>query len=167
MATYLSVNISFLRKKLKISQQELANQLNLSRSNIASYESGKAEPRAIKLVEMARYFDVSLTQFIEEDLSLKPPEEIRRSNANIQVKLNKQLKDRTIIVDAFELKTERLRKVAIGFRALYDLRVSQIENPSPRLEKTIHDFENLLEIMDSLIESNEELISYLKVIIEE
>ena len=167
MAIYLSKNISFLRKKQKISQQQLAVDLNLSRSNIASYESGKAEPKAIKLVEMARYFDVSLTQFIEEDLSLIIPTKIRRSNANIQERLNKQQKNRAIIVDAFALKTERIRKVAIGFKALHDLRSAQIEKPSPEITKIIRDFEQVLEIMDDLIVSNEELVVYLKTIIEE
>ncbi len=166
MTTFLSSNIAFLRKRLKISQQELASSLNISRSNIASYESGKAEPRAAKLAEMAKYFDVSLSQFIEEDLASLEPEKRRTSNTNIQEKLNQLYENRKTIVDGFAQKTQRLRKVGIGLRALYELRASQIENPTPQFAIIIRDLENLLEIMDDLINSNEEIIAYLKTVIE-
>ncbi len=167
LVNYLSKNISFLRKKLEISQQELANRLYLSRSNIASYESGKAEPKAIKLVEIARFFNISMTQLIEENLEQLSPEKIRTSNANIQEKLNKLLENRKVMVNVYELKTEQLKKVAVGLRALHDLKINQIESPSTQLLVMIRDFENLLEVMDKLVAINEEVVSYLKKIVEE
>ena len=164
---YLSKNITFLRKRLNISQQMLAESLHLSRSNIASYESGKAEPKAIKLVEMARYFDVSLTQLIEADIEKLPPKDIRLSNANIHQKLSEQLAQRKIDVQKLKLKMERQRKVAVGFRALYELKMGELKNPSEESGYVLKNMESLLDVIDSLVASNEELIAYLDQIIEE
>ena len=108
---YLSKNITFLRKRLNISQHVLADSLHLSRSNIASYESGKAEPKAMKLVEMARYFDVSLTQLIEADIEKLPPKDIRLSNANIHQKLSEQMAQRKIDVQKIQTKHRRKGKI--------------------------------------------------------
>ena len=58
--TRLAANLRTLRKRLGLSQAALGAEVGLSRSNIASYENAKAEPRAAKLVELARYLNVSV-----------------------------------------------------------------------------------------------------------
>ena len=164
--TFLSKNITFLRKSRKMSQQTLASALQLSRSNIASYESGKAEPRAAKLVEIARFFDVSLTQLIEENIESLTPGKIRASNANIQEKLNQLVEKRKVDFATFQLKTDRLRKVTIGLRAHFELKNSRITDPTPEVAAMQKDMETLLEVMDNLVDSNSEIIAYIESILE-
>lgn len=49
-----------LRKQNKITQEELAEQLNYGASAISNYESGKNEPSISDLIKIADYFGVSI-----------------------------------------------------------------------------------------------------------
>lgn len=66
---YLAGNLRFLRKRRKMSQEELAMQLGLNRGNIASYENGSAEPKIGNLLRMAEYFSISLIDLAQRDLT--------------------------------------------------------------------------------------------------
>ena len=65
----LAGNLRILRRELQLSQAALGAHVGLTRSNIASYENAKAEPRAAKLAEFARFFNVSLERLITGDFS--------------------------------------------------------------------------------------------------
>lgn len=52
--------LTFLRKRSGMSQKELANKLNLSRSTIGMYETGQREPEIELLKKMAQIYGVSL-----------------------------------------------------------------------------------------------------------
>ncbi|WP_164219846.1 helix-turn-helix transcriptional regulator [Virgibacillus sp. YIM 98842] len=56
----LSYNIKFFRDQLGLTQQELADKLNISRSNVAKWESDKALPDAASLINLSKLFDVSV-----------------------------------------------------------------------------------------------------------
>ncbi|ATL48693.1 DNA-binding protein [Chitinophaga caeni] len=67
---YWSSNLRFLRKRQGISQQQLANILQLSRGKIHAQESGKTKnPRLEDMVHIARYFGIPLHLFATENLS--------------------------------------------------------------------------------------------------
>ena len=59
--------IAELRKERKISQQKLADRLNVSRSTVAMWENNSNEPTIDSIIKMSEYFEVS----IEEILSIK------------------------------------------------------------------------------------------------
>jgi transcriptional regulator with XRE-family HTH domain len=65
---FLAGNIKLLRKRKKLSQEELGQQLGLNRGNIASYENGSAEPRICNLLRMASFFGVSIIDLAQRDL---------------------------------------------------------------------------------------------------
>ncbi len=65
----LNTNIKSLRKRLGITQAQLAEKLNIKRSLIGAYEEGRAEPKLTTLVSIARLFDISLDSLITEDHS--------------------------------------------------------------------------------------------------
>lgn len=65
---FLSKNLRALRKRLGCSQEELADKIGLNRGNIASYESGSAEPKICNLVKFARFFKVSIFDLTHSDL---------------------------------------------------------------------------------------------------
>jgi transcriptional regulator with XRE-family HTH domain len=62
-------NIRFLRKNAKLTQAQLAEQLEIKRSLVGAYEEGRAEPKLSTLVNIARLFSISLDELITVDLS--------------------------------------------------------------------------------------------------
>ena len=57
-----------LRKGKELTQEQLAEQLNVSRQSVSKWENGQAVPEVEKLVELSRAFDVTV------DYLLKPSE---------------------------------------------------------------------------------------------
>lgn len=77
----LSEKIHELRRKSGLSQEELADKLNVSRQAISKWELGSAVPTADKLVDIADFFGVSL-DFLMRDLSEIPVSEISEKPEN-------------------------------------------------------------------------------------
>ena len=67
----LAEKIQQLRKQIGLSQEELAEKLNVSRQAVSKWESGACVPEVEKLIELSRLFGVSL----DELLQLKSGEE--------------------------------------------------------------------------------------------
>ena len=59
MVSVLGLRIAALRKKVGMSQAELADRLKISASAVGMYEQGRREPGAQLLVELAELFGVS------------------------------------------------------------------------------------------------------------
>lgn len=57
-----------LRKSRELTQEQLAEQLNVSRQSISKWESGQVIPEVEKIVELSKAFDVTV------DYLLKPSE---------------------------------------------------------------------------------------------
>lgn len=60
----LSKQITHLRKKVGMSQSQLADQLNVSPSAIGMYEQGRRIPDLPTLISISRFFNVSLDYLI-------------------------------------------------------------------------------------------------------
>ncbi len=67
----LPQNLRALRKRMKLSQEELADRLGLNRGNIASYESGMAEPKICNLVKFAQLFNISIFDLTHSNLEVE------------------------------------------------------------------------------------------------
>ena len=63
----LSEKLYMLRKKSGLSQEQLAEQLNVSRQAISKWESGVSIPESDKLIAISNYFNVSLDYLMKED----------------------------------------------------------------------------------------------------
>lgn len=63
----LSEKLYTLRKKSGLSQEQLAERLNVSRQAISKWESGASTPESDKLIAISRYFNVSLDSLMRED----------------------------------------------------------------------------------------------------
>lgn len=53
-----------IRKRRNLNQQKVAMDLHISRESLSYYENGKREPSLALLVEMSRYFNVSIDYLI-------------------------------------------------------------------------------------------------------
>lgn len=60
MESKFKQNLIYLRKTKNLSQQQLAKNLGYSRTAISSWENGAREPSIITLMNIAKYFDVTL-----------------------------------------------------------------------------------------------------------
>ena len=56
--------LRLVRKARNLNQQKVAMDLNISRESLSYYENGKREPSLALLVEMSRYFNVSIEYLI-------------------------------------------------------------------------------------------------------
>lgn len=81
----LSERLYELRKKSCLSQEQLAEQLGVSRQAVSKWESGKAVPESDTLISISRYFNVTLDYLMKENDSAsvaagtgKPQEETGR-----------------------------------------------------------------------------------------
>jgi transcriptional regulator with XRE-family HTH domain len=62
-------NLKLLRKRKKVSQEEIANELGLTRSSYSGYENGVAEPNLSTLIKFSSYYNISLDKLIKRKLS--------------------------------------------------------------------------------------------------
>lgn len=65
----LSEKLYSLRKKSGLSQEQLAEQLNVSRQAISKWESGTAVPETEKLIAISKYFNVSMDYLVKDEIS--------------------------------------------------------------------------------------------------
>ncbi len=79
----LSEKIRELRRAKGLSQEELADKLNVSRQAVSKWETGAAVPTTETLVELADYFGVSLDFLLRGDLRTDQTESPSSSKKNL------------------------------------------------------------------------------------
>ena len=77
----LSNNIAYLRKQIGLSQEGLAEKLDLSRQAIAKWENGSTEPSVSALIQMSDLFNVSIDNLILKEYC-KPIHKINTTDSN-------------------------------------------------------------------------------------
>ena len=82
----LGDKILMLRKKEGLSQEQLAEKLNVSRQAISRWESGSALPDASNIRQLSKVFAVSADYLLNDDMDeyeiLKPQPEVQTVNKN-------------------------------------------------------------------------------------
>ncbi len=58
------IGLKKIRKQQNLNQQKVAIDLNISREALSHYENGKREPSLALLVQMSKYFNVSINYLI-------------------------------------------------------------------------------------------------------
>lgn len=66
---YLGDNIHFLRKQKKITQEQLAEIMNVSRQTVSRWESNEVTPELNKLVELSELFSCKLDTLVRKNLT--------------------------------------------------------------------------------------------------
>ena len=79
-------NLQKLRKEHHLSQEQLAEKLNVSRQAVSKWESGSSYPETDKMIMMCKIFNCSLDELINENISLKKGKE----NINFESKFKWQ-----------------------------------------------------------------------------
>lgn len=65
----LGENLQFLRKKNNITQEQLAEQLEVSRQSVSKWESDSTYPEMDKLLQLCKLFHCSMDDLIQKDIS--------------------------------------------------------------------------------------------------
>ena len=86
----LGEKIYYYRKKCKLSQEELAAMVGVSRQAVSKWELGEATPEVEKLLSLARAFSVTTDQL----LSPEPPEEPREEDP-LRYHIHQEKEERT------------------------------------------------------------------------
>ena len=66
----LGKNIQFLRKQKKITQEQLAGMMSVSRQTISKWEADEITPELNKLVSLSDVFSCKLDVLVKEDLNV-------------------------------------------------------------------------------------------------
>lgn len=71
-----------LRKKALLSQEELAEKLDVTRQTISKWELGQSKPDIDKLQMMSKLFEVDVNTLTNEDISLEDKDETKEDKNN-------------------------------------------------------------------------------------
>ncbi|MGP8214958.1 MAG: XRE family transcriptional regulator [Bacteroidia bacterium] len=75
-------NIKTLRNLRNLSQETLADEMNIQRGRLASYEEGRAEPPYDLLIKFSDYFHVAIDALLRANLSKTKPEDLMKVGEN-------------------------------------------------------------------------------------
>ncbi|MTB51852.1 helix-turn-helix domain-containing protein [Lewinella sp. W8] len=155
LPNFIASNIRLLRKRLGWSQSELADRVNLNRGNIASYESGSAEPSICKLLRISNVFHVTTRDITRLDLRDKDQLLLaKRTHAAEARKENERFL-------AFRDRADELGELVSSSRKLFDYKRSHLENPCKEAEIFAVQYQQLYEVTQQLMKEHQELLGSL------
>lgn len=68
---YIASNLKYLRLLNKKTQDDIAKLCNKKNTAVSNWEKGIREPNSIDLAIICNYFNISIDDFIKEDLRIK------------------------------------------------------------------------------------------------
>ncbi len=66
----IATNIKHLRKLKGLTQEQFANELDISKSRVGSYEESRSEPPIDMLIKISNFFKIPIDAIIKNDLTL-------------------------------------------------------------------------------------------------
>ena len=146
-----------LRKEKALSQEELAEKLNVTRQTISKWELGQTKPDAEKLVEIAKFFEVSTDELLNETDISKSTKSYKESSVEIK---NRNISIRIFILGIIialilcgigfikqnnAKKTNEERK-----QQAYEQSHAAVEQAKKRYEEIMKEYETIEPQIDSL-----------------
>lgn len=112
--TFISENIRHLRHLKQVTQEVLAEHLNVTRSRISSYEEGRSAPSIEMLIQLSDYFKLPIDILLRKDLT-------KASDTSfIEIGNQRVLFPITVTVDNTNLIEVVPVKASAGYLAGYD-----------------------------------------------
>ena len=119
VSTQFGDNLSFLRKRKKLSQTQLATELEIKRTSLIGYEKGVQPPFKV-LVQLADYFGISIDAMMRYDLSKLGEFELSRIEQGFEVDITGS-KLRLLVTSADKSGKENIELVKQQAQAGYAL----------------------------------------------
>jgi transcriptional regulator with XRE-family HTH domain len=155
-AGFLQQNLRHLRKRLEMSQEQLAEKVGLNRGNIASYENASAEPKFCNLLRLANFFGVSILDMTQSDLG----EEALLEKA-IQTHANPYNSERETII-AFMKRSDEIQEVFESIHKCHDFKIKSIEDLPQDMKFLLQHFEQLYDAAQTLLRQHQALLEFIK-----
>lgn len=102
---YISSNIKFLRKTHNKTQKDIAKVIGVTSNAIGNYESGIRDLSAIDVAKIANYFNVSIDDFLNKDLS-KEYNNIKKFAEDSEKEMLKEVLQSKGVIDEDEQLTQ-------------------------------------------------------------
>ncbi len=81
--SFLASNLRFLRKQKTITQNDLAEQLDVQRTMISAYEDGRSEPKLTTLQKLCEILEVGVEELLEHDIESLGRRAVQKRGINI------------------------------------------------------------------------------------
>ncbi|MFA0963583.1 XRE family transcriptional regulator [Roseivirga sp. BDSF3-8] len=109
-------NIKWLRKKERLTQEQLAEKIGIKRSLLGAYEEGRADPRLNNLLNIARQFDVSVDTLLTKDVSRMSEDQLK-AHSSTGTGITDNFRVLSITVDSEDRENIELvpQKAAAGY----------------------------------------------------
>ena len=121
-------NLEYLRKQKKLSQEELAYKLGVSRQAVSKWESGAAFPETEKMMSICKIFDCSLDDLINGDIAQLEIDKDRKYTFNDLVnEIRFSLDSPNQII---EYKKTRTKEVNVGLSLYSEIDIAIIKKIS-------------------------------------
>lgn len=156
---YLHQNIRYLRKQLKLSQEELGTRIGLNRGNIASYENGSAEPKICNLLKLSNFFSVSILDLTKKDLSNEA--NLRQASKHYHEIPSNEAE----LMEQFMRRAQELQSVIQSIQTCYDFKTKSLDEAtksSKAFQMANMKFEELFDASAELLNNHHALVDYVR-----
>src|SRR5690554_4596117 len=100
----LGNKITELRKEYKLSQEELANKLDVSRQSISLWETNQSSPSTEKLIALAKFFNIKVDVLINDEM-------IDKDNSIIIRTIHSEISYRYLLLETANYFIRHLSKI--------------------------------------------------------
>jgi len=152
----LATNMRHMRKRLGLSQEDLAQQVGLNRGNIASYEKGTAEPKLCNLLKFSHLFGVSIHDLTKRDMSCDCTYKTAFTN---YLRLNSE--EAAALAD-FSSQAEEFGDVFQGIKRCYDFSTKNSGETTPDVRVLEGQFGQLQHLTQEVLRSHAQLLDFVK-----
>ena len=156
ITTYLHQNIRCLRRKLSLSQEELATRVGLNRGNIASYEKGTAEPKICNLLKLSNLFGISIIDLTQKDLSNEETLALATNNYQKVSQVEREL------ILKFTSRAEELNQVFQSIHTCQQYKMKSFPELPKDIQVMMVNFEQLYDAAQSLMRNHTALLEFIK-----
>lgn len=156
ISNFLHQNLRAMRKKLQLSQEELAMKIGLNRGNIASYEKGTAEPKICNLLRISKFFRVSVLDLTQKDLS---DETSYLTASNNYQKISTGERE---LISQFINRSEELQEVIQSLYTCHQFKAKTIGEMPKEMQIMMINFEQLHDASQNLLRNHQALLDFIR-----
>ncbi|MEL7160988.1 MAG: helix-turn-helix transcriptional regulator [Bacteroidota bacterium] len=152
LPNFISSNLRILRNRKGWSQSQLAEKVFLNRGNIASYESGTAEPSICKLLRISNLFEVTPRDITRSDLR-DPGALVRAKEAHDADRARERER-----LAQFRGRALELEELVASSHKLFEYKRQKLDNPCKETELFAAQYTQLLEVTQQLLQEHHDLL---------
>ena len=152
LPNHIAANLRLLRKRQGWSQAELAERVNLNRGNIASYESGSAEPSICKLLRFSNLFKINARDLTRRNF--QDPEQLllaEMAHSESRLQENERL-------NQYRQRALELDELIRSSHRLYEYKKSSLAKPCREADLFAAQYQQLYEVTQQLLQEHRSLL---------